>query len=547
MYHERRAESAEPQLGVRHRRRSNREHGSGGRPRFGFTIPIALSFVWPGLGHAYLGRRRRAVAFGLPPALLLVGLVGAAVVDPTGFAIALLATSFALAVTALIAVHGTWRVAAIIDTWRAARPDNGRGRAAGVLPLLLLSAAIVGVHGAAIITVQSYANAGEQIFQGDRPTGESDIDFLLGGVPAATPGPLATTAAVAPDPTAGEPNPTPGVAVAGDTNGDGVFDWNDEGWVEDETDLTGEEPSDEPDDDEHAGEPAPSFDPALTPPPLPAGDAIGKLPDDGPITVLFVGLDSGQGRKHSLTDSLIVASYYPARDKLTMISVPRDTSRLPMYKGGTYPRRINTFLGYARANPKMFPEGPVAALMKQIGYVLGTPIHFYAATDLDGMPKVIDLVGGVDVVLDRAIADPRWNFYLEPGKHHLDGQSVMPYVRSRYGPGNSDWQRARRQQQVIRAAAAKVRDPRIAVRLPQIIDGMTDVVRTNVPRNQVSVLVRILEKANDASTEHIVLSPNRYARRIPAAETGGAYMTELNMAAVRELSIRVFGSYSRYR
>jgi len=76
---------------------------------------------------------------------------------------------------------------------------------------------------------------------------------------------------------------------------------------------------------------------------------------------------------------------------------------------------------------------------------------------------------------------------------------------------------------------------------------MASVVRTNVPRDKVSVLLKVLEKANDASTEQVVLSPNRYARRIPKEQTGGAYMTELNLAAVRELSMRVFGPFSRYR
>jgi LCP family protein required for cell wall assembly len=544
MDNSRHVHDTELELGVRQGRRPEAAR------RQASATPTLLAFIWPGLGHAYLQHRRRALAYALPPAILLTGLVGAVMTDPTGFAVALLGTTFALLVVALIAIHGAWRIVAILDTWRTARARAGTRGASGVLAALILSAAIVGIHGAAIVTVQSYANAGERIFQGNRPVGDSDMDYILGGEPATTPGAVVTEAPEVPevpDPSGDTPTPAPAAALPGDTNGDGVFDWNDDGWVEDETDVTGEEPTEEPDDDEHDGEPAPSFDPGLTPPPLPPGDPIGKLPDEGPITVLFVGLDSGQGRNHSLSDTLIVASYFPARDKLTMISIPRDTSRMPYYKGGTYPRRINTFLGYARANPRMFPEGPIAALMKQIGYVLGTPIHYYAATDLDGLPRVIDLVGGVDVVLDRPIADPKWQFYMEPGKHQLDGKSVMPYVRSRYGPGNSDWQRARRQQQVIRAAAAKVRDPKIAVRLPQIIDGMAEVVRTNVPRDRVSVLVRILEKANDASTEQIVLSPTRYARRIPPSETGGAYMTELNMAAVRELSMRVFGSYSRYR
>jgi LCP family protein required for cell wall assembly len=383
---------------------------------------------------------------------------------------------------------------------------------------------VVAAHAAAAVYVQSFAEAGQRIFQDERPEGVSAIDEILGG---------------------NQGSPSPGTSsLPGDTNGDGVVDWNDDGWIEDEPGASDEPPEpDEPLD----GSPAPTFDPSVTPPPIGNDPITGTLPAEGPINVLFVGLDSGLGRDHSLSDSLIVASYYRDRDTVTMISIPRDTGQLPLYKGGTYPRRINTFLNYARANPDLFPEGPIAALMREIGYLLGTTIHFYAATNLDGLPRVVDLVGGVDVVLDRPIADPKWNLYLEPGSYHLDGKSVMPYVRSRYGPGNSDFQRARRQQQVIKAVATRAKDPTVAARLPEIIDAMSEVVRTNVPRDQVKVLMRILDKASDASTEHIVLSPLRYARRIPVAETGGRYMIELNIAAVRELSLRVFGPYSRYR
>lgn len=241
-----------------------------------------------------------------------------------------------------------------------------------------------------------------------------------------------------------------------------------------------------------------------------------------------------------------MASYFPERDKLTMISIPRDTGRLPLYKGGTYPNRINSFLGYAKGNAALFPEGPIVALMRELGYVLGTRITLYAATNLDGLPQAVDAVGGVDVVLNRPIADPGFNLFLEPGPYHLDGRSVMPYVRSRHGPNNSDYQRARRQQDVLKALATRVQDPAVLVRLPEVMDALARVVRTNVPREGTSTLLTILRRANDATTEHLVLSPPDYANRIPPAEVNGRYMTQLDMSAIRALSLRLFGTYSRY-
>ena len=48
------------------------------------------------------------------------------------------------------------------------------------------------------------------------------------------------------------------------------------------------------------------------------------------------------------------------------------------------------------------------------------------------------------------------------------------------------------------------------------------------------------------ATGHYVLSPNKFASRIPPAEVGGRYMTQLRMDKVAELSIELFGQYSRY-
>lgn len=508
-----------PTEGIGRGRRKVRRRRHTGSP----STATFLSFLWPGLGNAYVRQRRRAFLFALPPLLLLIGTAVLIAQDPTTFALSLLAPSFALVVIGAIAVHGLWRVLAILDAWRMTRAGTGRLSDRHLPLAILLSVVVIVGHVSAGVFVQSFADAGEKIFTGDKPGGDSDIDGILGG------GPL----------------PPAGGALPGDTNGDGVVDWNDEGWIEDEEEIPPEGEGEG--EEEPSQEPGPSFDPDLSPPPLddPTGqpDPVGSLPSEGPINILFIGLDSGLGRTHSLSDTLLVASYFPERDQVTLISIPRDTGRMPLYTGGTYPRRINTFLGYARSNPHLFPEGPVAALMKQVGYLLGTHIHFYAATNLEGLPKAVDAVGGVEVVLDRPIADPKWNLYVEPGRHYLDGRTVMPVVRSRYGPGNSDWQRARRQQQVIRGLAASVRDPSVAMRLPQVVNALTEVVRTNVPRDKTMTLHRILERANDASAHHVVLSPSRYARRVTGIHF---YMTELNMAAVRELSLNVFGAYSRY-
>lgn len=546
-----------------YRGRRRRVRRSSGSP----AIAAFLSFLWPGLGHAYLRRWARAIVFAIPPAVLLIATIFVVAQDPGAFALKLLAPSFGLLVIGLIAIHAVWRVAAIFDTWRLTR-SGGAAFTDRLLPLVvLLSLIVFAAHVTVGTFVQSFADAGAKIFTSDRPQGTSEIDEILGGN---DPGDSSGGGILASEDANGDGR------MDGDLNGDGVInndddlnddgvingddvdigDINGDGLVDDndvpasgepiDGDTNGDGVVDEEDDvDVGVTGPGPSFDPSLTPPPLEPETGIPSAPGNGPINVLFVGVDSGFDRGHALTDTLLVASYYPQQNSVTMISLPRDTGRLPLYTGGVYPQRVNTFLGYAGRHPEVFPEGAISALMRQVGYLLGTTIHYYAATNLEGMPPAVDAVGGVDIVVDKAIDSVKSNYHLAPGTYHFNGVEAMTYARIRYG--SSDFARARRQQQVIRALAQRVDEPAVAVRLPQVINALSELVRTNAPRDQIPALVRILERANDASTENIVLSPIAgYARRIPAAEVNGRYMIELNIAAIRELSIRVFGPHSQY-
>ena len=276
--------------------------------------------------------------------------------------------------------------------------------------------------------------------------------------------------------------------------------------------------------------------------PLPGG----PLPTEGPINVLFVGIDSASSRDHALTDTIMLASFDRELGSVVQISFPRDTGRLPMYDGTTFNPRINSLLGRANRDAERYPDGGIGTLSREIGYLLGVDVHYYAAVDMDGFRQLVDAVGGVDIEVTKQIADPVRRLYLEPGRHHFDGETALNYVRSRFGPGNSDYERARRQQQVLRALGQRVRDPFVVARIPDIVATAARLVRTNMPLEDLDQLLAVLDAANRADARHIVLRPNRYAQRVPPEEVGGRFMTELKMDAVAELSIELFGSRSRY-
>ena len=271
------------------------------------------------------------------------------------------------------------------------------------------------------------------------------------------------------------------------------------------------------------------------------------------INILLTGVDSAERRTTSLTDTLLVASIDPTTADVVLISFPRDISDFELWDGRTYTGKINSFMTWVRNHPDEYEDGPLNSLIKQIGFMLGAPIHYYAAVDLAGFRRMIDLVDGVTVDNPRVIDDPRYDwldgrrgFYLSAGKHKLDGERALAYVRSRQGVGDSDFSRARRQQQVLLALQAKLTRPAMLEKLPDILDTAGDTIRTNFPSERVGEMIELAQRVDRDSVRQYVLGPSKYATRPPYSETDGIYKLHLKMDALAALSIDIFGDSSRY-
>lgn len=301
----------------------------------------------------------------------------------------------------------------------------------------------------------------------------------------------------------------------------------------------------------------------VTPTPLPSPNGSGALPTPTPapplpgvdrrVTILFIGVDNTHGVDRGLTDSLIVASFDPQAGTTVMISLPRDTARLPYYGGGIWPSRINSLMQAATRRPDEFPDGPLPTLVNEMSYIVGIPIDYYARIDIGGFTQLIDLVGGVDVDLANEINDPTYQFtptergfHLLPGPHHLDGKLATAYARSRHGSGNSDFQRARRQQQILLALRDKADDPGVLANLPAVLDVVSQIVRTNAPLDRLPEIVSVVQNSTGAETRNVVLAPPRYAESIISASGERTFAYQLRMDAVAALSIELFGEQSRY-
>jgi LCP family protein required for cell wall assembly len=208
------------------------------------------------------------------------------------------------------------------------------------------------------------------------------------------------------------------------------------------------------------------------------------------VTVLLIGVDSGVGRDTASTDTMIVASLDPVAGTVSMVSVPRDLVDAPLPKGGTFDAKINGLVSWVRWHPDQFPgyngHGQ-AVLAYSLGKMLGVHIDYYAQVDLGGFVQAVNAVDGVDVNVDHAICDARYDEYgfngyaIGAGRHHMNGNAALAYARIRKSVGESDFTRAARQQQVVVALKDRVVQGGFLDDPIGLLNAIGTTVQTNIP------------------------------------------------------------------
>jgi LCP family protein required for cell wall assembly len=236
---------------------------------------------------------------------------------------------------------------------------------------------------------------------------------------------------------------------------------------------------------------------------------------EGRVNLLLMGIDQrGDRQGHWRTDTMIIVTIDPDEETVGMISVPRDLW-VPIW-GYDIENRINTAHYYGSYYG--YPGGGPALARDTVSYNLGIPIHHYVRINFTAFEKLIDEIGGIDVYVERTINDASYPdenygydpFYLPAGQHHLDGATALKFARSRHGTG--DFDRAKRQQQVILAARDQVIQldqlPRLISNGLEILNTLGDSVQTDLTFDQAVQLARILSDIPRESYQGAVIDHN---------------------------------------
>jgi LCP family protein required for cell wall assembly len=244
-----------------------------------------------------------------------------------------------------------------------------------------------------------------------------------------------------------------------------------------------------------------------------AGALSGPVPASGArVNVLLVGVDSGAGRDHALSDTMMVISVDSVGHTVSMVSVPRDMVNAPLASGGTYAPKLNSLMSYAQRNPKLFPEGGMRTLEDTVGLILDIPIHYYVTADLASFENLVDALGGIDINVAKALDDPTYHGYgvtmgwsVTAGLHHFNGSDALAYARIRHPAGESDFTRQMRQQALLLALRKQLVSPDLVLRLPDLIAIVGSDVETDMPRAQLPTLAAVASEIGSKSIYQLVV------------------------------------------
>jgi len=230
------------------------------------------------------------------------------------------------------------------------------------------------------------------------------------------------------------------------------------------------------------------YSPAAAEKPAPQPEPEGRV-----INVLLLGLDENGGRGRA--DTIMLLSVKEKTGQVAVVSIPRDARvEIP----GRGPDKLNHAMAY---------NGEIVLMKQTVEQLFGVPVHHYVSTDFGGFAKIIDLLGGVTIDVEKRMIHSSVNrppIDLYPGLQRLNGSQALGYVRYR-GDAAGDFGRMQRQQKFLKAVAAEALQVQSLFKLPRLLEEAASHVRTDLSLAQVWALGRLAATINPDHVSTVTL------------------------------------------
>ncbi|MHC0433145.1 LCP family protein [Streptomyces sp. O3] len=229
--------------------------------------------------------------------------------------------------------------------------------------------------------------------------------------------------------------------------------------------------------------------------------------------ILLIGSDTRSGRGNSeygrdrgtqRSDTTILLHLAADRRSATAVSLPRDLmTDIPSCRRPDGSRAQARFGQFNSA----FAVGGAACTIRTVEKLTDIRIDHHMIVDFRGFKKMVDAVDGVEVCLRHPIDDPDAHLKLSAGKHKLNGEQALGYVRARKTLGNgSDTERMDRQQRFLAALVNKVQSTGVLlnpVKLYPVLDAATSSLTTDPGLASLTDLYDLVRSMRDIPTDQV--------------------------------------------
>lgn len=189
---------------------------------------------------------------------------------------------------------------------------------------------------------------------------------------------------------------------------------------------------------------------------------------EGRTNFLLLGIRGFESYDADLTDTIIFASLDKKTKKAVLLSIPRDLWIENLQA------KINTAYHY----------GGFDLAKKTVSEILDSPIDYMVVVNFEAFGRMIDVLGGVTVNVQRSFDDYRYpivgkendlcdgdkefkcryeHLHFDAGEQKMDGATALKYIRSRNAQGEegTDFARSVRQQQLLLSLKQEILTPEI--------------------------------------------------------------------------------------
>jgi len=240
-----------------------------------------------------------------------------------------------------------------------------------------------------------------------------------------------------------------------------------------------------------------------------------------PMVLLLMGMDHNiltpishdNPKALPRTDTLILTFINPARHKISLVSIPRDS--LVNISGR----------GLDRINDASVLGG-YSLTQKAVTELTGIKVNRYAVINFEGFVKLIDLLGGVEINVDKkmryADAYGKYTIDLDPGLQLLNGSKALQYVRFRNEP-LGDISRVERQRILLHAVCKRIMKLDSLMKIPRFMELGKQYIQTDLTTQEIIQLSGFARKVNPETGFQSFTLPGKFYEAYWAPDPARVY------------------------